>query len=362
MTGFAVRPIADTAAVHELRATPATCFWGHLDAAVDPVLTIDPGAVVEVEAVTHHAGDAPDLMMDDGVRALWAGIHEADRVPGVHIMTGPIEVRGAAEGSTLAITVLAVSPRLTHGSNCAANWGLLHDVTAKERITIYELDDAEAGPVGLGHMGTVARPSFAFDFCARDLYDVPGVISEPGSVERVTFSRPVAVPVRPHLGVMGVAPPPGVGRISSIPPGDFGGNVDNWRFGPGTTILYPVNVEGARCYVGDPHFAQGDGEICGTAIEASLNVRLGIDVLDDVAVEGPVLIEGPRVTTHGFGAGLDPAMRQAAERMLRLLVDRHSLSFDDAYSLASVAVDLGITQVVDGMVGCHASFDTSILR
>ena len=73
---------------------------------------------------------------------------------------------------------------------------------------------------------------------------------------------------------MGVAPGE-PGRRSSIPPGVFGGNVDNWRFGPGVTVRYPVFHEGAGFFVGDPHFAQGDGEICGTAIEASLDVRCG---------------------------------------------------------------------------------------
>jgi acetamidase/formamidase len=120
------------------------------------------------------------------------------------------------------------------------------------------------------------RPVFGFDFTALELYDIPGVISLPTRAAE-PFSRPVEVPVRPHLGVMGVAPNTSE-RLSSIPPGVFGGNVDNWRFGPGATIHYPVFTEGAGFYVGDPHFAQGDGEICGTAIEASLDVRLRLSL------------------------------------------------------------------------------------
>ncbi|MET0908674.1 MAG: acetamidase/formamidase family protein, partial [Ilumatobacteraceae bacterium] len=172
--------------------------------------------------------------------------------------------------------------------------------------------------------------------------------------------RPVDVPVRPHLGVMGVAPGE-PGRRSSIPPGAFGGNVDNWRFGPGAVVHYPVFVEGAGFFVGDPHFAQGDGEICGTAIEASLDVRLRLSIADDLPVAAPVLRTPTHWYTHGFGADLDEAMRMAADQMLRFLVDQGGFSMDEAYSVASVAMDLGVTQVVDGTLGCHAGMSASII-
>jgi acetamidase/formamidase len=159
---------------------------------------------------------------------------------------------------------------------------------------------------------------------------------------------------------MGVAPAE-PGRHSSIPPGPFGGNVDNWRFGTGATIYYPVFHDGAGFYAGDPHFAQGDGEICGTAIEASLDVRLRLTALPDLVLATPVLETATHWFTHGFGDDLDAAMRMAAELMLQLLVDGAHFSADDAYSLASVAVDLGITQVVDGTVGCHAAVAKEIV-
>ena len=158
---------------------------------------------------------------------------------------------------------------------------------------------------------------------------------------------------------MGVAPA-GHARVSSIPPGVFGGNVDNWRFGPGATIDYPVFHDGALFYVGDPHFAQGDGEICGTAIEASLDVRLRLSLVDE-PVSAPLLQYGGQTFTHGFGDDLDAAMRMAAMQMLDLLVERGGYTRDEAYSLASVAIDLGVTQVVDGTVGCHAAVANAIL-
>ena len=154
--------------------------------------------------------------------------------------------------------------------------------------------------------------------------------------------------------MLGVAPAePGV--RSSIPPGVFGGNVDNWRFGPGSTIFLPVFQEGAGLYFGDPHFAQGDGEICGTAIEASCDAVVRIAVVDDLTIKSPTLLHDGRWYTHGFGADLDEAMRMAATLMIELLCARTGISADDAYSLCSVAMDLGVTQVVDGVVGCHAA-------
>jgi acetamidase/formamidase len=345
--------------IERLAATPDTCYWGYLSPDEPPVVKVAAGTALTIEAVTHHAGDAPDLMMDAGIDAIWAGIPEAARAPGVHVMTGPVAVEGAVPGTALRVDLLAMTPRLPYGSNCAANWGLFHGRFAKERITIYELDDA---PSDTGFPAT-AQPMFGFDFTTRPLYDLPGVITPPDPAARQPFSRPVEVPVRPHLGVMGVAPDePGV--RSSIPPGVFGGNVDNWRFGPGATVFYPVFVEGAGFFVGDPHFAQGDGEICGTAIEASLDVTLRLDVVEGLAVHSPLLVHEGRWYTHGFGEGVDglgDAMRMAAELMLQLLVDHGGFSMDDAYSLASVALDLGVTQVVDGTVGCHAGIPASIL-
>ncbi|HEV8297010.1 MAG TPA: acetamidase/formamidase family protein [Acidimicrobiales bacterium] len=343
-----------TGTIHTLRAAPETCYWGYIDRDQPPVLEVRAGDLIDVEAVTHHAGDAPDLLMDDGVRAIWAGIAEADRGPGVHILTGPIAVAGARAGDTVAVRIHEMRPRLPYGSNCAANWGLLYDVFGKERITIYGLDDAGSA------FSAIARPQFGFDFAVRPLYDLPGVISPVDASVREPFSRPVAVPVRPHFGVMGVAPQE-PGRHSSIPPGVFGGNVDNWRIGPGSVMRYPVFVEGAGLYVGDPHFAQGDGEICGTAIEASLDARIEIWVESGAPITAPVLETDTHWYTHGFGDDLDAAMRMAAEQMLDLLQQRFGLTRDDAYSLASVAIDLGVTQVVDGKLGCHAGIAKSIL-
>jgi len=343
-----------TSPSHSLPATPDNCFWGYFDPAVAPVLSVPSGSTIRIEAVSHHSGDAPDLMFDEGIAAIWDAIDPSDRTPGVHIMTGPIEVIDTQPGESILVRILEMTPRMPFGSNCAANWGLLYDRFGKERITIYGLNNLDAGGFGRS-----ASPMFAFDFTERPLYDLPGVVSAPEEEHRSPFSRPVQVPVRPHFGVMGVAPA-GSERISSVPPGVFGGNVDNWRLGPGAAMLYPVFHEGANLFVGDPHFAQGDGEICGTAIEASINAVIQVFRVPDISVDAPVLLRDDEWITHGFGDDLNAAMRMAAEQMLNLMTGPIGLSEDDAYSLCSVAVDFGVTQVVDGVVGCHAILDSSI--
>ena len=102
--------------IHELRATPATCFWGFFDAALPPVLSVRSGDLINIETLTHQAGDAPDLMMDEGIEAVYRAIPVASRGPGVHIMTGPIHVEGAQVGDTVEIRVLSMQPRLDRKS------------------------------------------------------------------------------------------------------------------------------------------------------------------------------------------------------------------------------------------------------
>ena len=339
--------IRDAGNIHTLKATPETCFWGFFDKDLPPVLTIDSGDIVYVEALTHHAGDAPDLLMDAGVKAVYEKV--TDRGPGVHIMTGPIAVRGAEVGDTLMVRVLKTQPRLNYGSNIAAHWGYLYDSFKKERITIYKID-AEAN---------LAEPAFAYDFKGRPVYDKPGFITAPDASAREVIKTKVAIPMRPHFGVMGVAPQES-GRINSIPPGPFGGNIDNWRNGAGATMYYPVFNKGANFYVGDTHMAQGDAELSGTAIEASMNAYLQIFVIKDFAITNPILETETHWITHGFDEDLNKAMRQSADQMLEFLQSKRSMSADEAYSLISVAVDFSVTQVVDIRRGCHAALPKNV--
>ena len=341
---------ADTlpGALHHLPATPATVHWGYFDAAKAPVMRVKSGDLVQAEAVTHHAGDAPELMFDEGVEALFREIPETDRNPGVHIMTGPIWVEDAKPGDILEVRYLRMVPRCNYGSNLAANWGYLYkEFGEKERVTIYELD------ANAGH----AQALYAYDFPGK--YLTPGTITHCPVCDRQPALKGVRVPARPHLGTAGVAPDT-TGRVSTIPPGLHGGNIDNWRIGAGATMYYPVQVDGALFSIGDPHVSQGDGELSGTAIEASLNVLFQIVLRKDFQVASP-LLETPKYwIVHGFNEDLNVAMRDASLEMLSLLTDHVGLSANDAYSVMSVASDFGVTQVVDGRQGVHVRIPRGI--
>lgn len=342
------RPDTEPGALHTLRATPENVHWGYFDPSIGPSLKIKSGDLVQAEAITHHAGDAPELMMDETVTRLFKEIPEEDRNPGVHIMTGPIWVEGAQPGDMLEVRYLRMTPRCNYGSNLAANWGYLYkEFGEKERVTIYELDQN----------ANTASALYAYDFPGK--YLTPGTITNCPVCDRQDALKGIRVPARPHLGTAGVAPAID-GRTSTIPPGLHGGNIDNWRIGAGATMYYPVQVEGALFSIGDPHVSQGDGEISGTAIEASLNVLMQIVLRKDFEVTGP-LLETPNFwIVHGFNEDLNLAMREASLNMLGLLHDHVGLSKNDAYSLMSVASDFAVTQVVDGRQGCHVRIPRGI--
>src|ERR1700761_8127556 len=334
--------------LHTLRATKETVHWGYFDAGLAPVLKVKSGDIVRIEAVTHHAGDAPELLMDEGIRQLYHDIPEADRYPGVHIMTGPIYVEGAKPGDMLEVRYLEMTPRVLYGSNLAANWGYLYkEFGEKHRVTIYAINANS----------NLAEAVFAYDYPEK--YLTPGKITDTKTCNCRPALTGFRVPCRPHLGTAGVAPDV-KGRISTIPPGAHGGNIDNWRIGAGAMMYYPVAVDGALFSVGDPHISQGDGELSGTAIEASLDILLQINVRRDFAFPSPLLETPNEWIVHGFDEDLNVAMRGAAHDMLHLLTELKRTSRDDAYSLMSVAADFGVTQVVDGRQGVHVRIPRSV--
>jgi acetamidase/formamidase len=163
----------------------------------------------------------------------------------------------------------------------------------------------------------------------------------------------VALPLAPFFGVMGVAPIPGWGRVSSLVPRSMGGNIDNKELVPGASLFLPVFVEGARFSCGDGHGVQGDGEVCITAIETALTGRFAFVLHKGANLTNP-RAETP---THYITMGMDPSLDQCAvialREMIVLLGEKASLSREDAYMLCSLAADLRVTQVVNGSKGIH---------
>jgi acetamidase/formamidase len=332
-------------ALHYLRATPETVHWGFFSPELKPALTVKSGDLIQAQAVTHHAGDDPELMFDEHIQRIFTEVDPTTRAPGCHIMTGPIYVEGAEPGDMLEVRYFQMTPRFNYGSNLQANWGHLYkEFGETERVTIYELDPN----------ANTARALYAYD--VEEKYVVPGRITNCPTCDRQPALPGITIPARPHLGTAGVAPAVNE-PVSTIPPGLHGGNIDNWRIGANSRMYYPVQVKGGLFSIGDPHVSQGDGEISGTAIEASLDVLFQIILRKDFKFPSPLLETPDYWIVHGFGEDLDAAMKGASLDMIELLSEHQGLSRQDAYSLMSVGADFGVTQVVDGTQGVHVRID-----
>jgi acetamidase/formamidase len=408
---------------HLLPATPETVHWGFFSRSLKPALSVASGDFVTIETLTHHAYDDHARMIqgDPGAESVFrwtkhekavdrrgagpldASIHGrgAGEGFGVHICTGPIFVRDAEPGDVLEVRILDVRLRpccnpafsgRAFGSNAAAWWGfqyndLLTGPRPREVITIYELDatgeDRWARAVYNYRWVPQADP---FGVTHR-IIDYPGVPVDHALIEENhQVLKGVRIPVRPHFGVMAVAPKEAE-LVDTVPPGYFGGNIDNWRIGKGAVMYYPVAVPGALFSVGDPHASQGDSELCGTAIECSLTgtFRLVLHKRQTLAgtpltgLDYPLLETADAWVVHGFSfanyladlgdraqseifskSSLDGAMRDAFRKMRRFLMTVKGLSEDEAISLMSVGVDFGVTQVVDANWGIHAILKKSI--
>jgi acetamidase/formamidase len=168
--------------------------------------------------------------------------------------------------------------------------------------------------------------------------------------------------LRPFFGVMGVAPPPGWGRATSVMPQPFGGNMDNKELIAGTTLFLPVFTEGALFSCGDGHGVQGDGEVCITAIETALRGTFEFIVRDDLSLSTPRAETTTHYITMGFDPSLDECARIALRDMIALIGEVAGLSREDAYMLCSLAADLHVTQTVNMNKGVHMMIEKALLQ
>jgi acetamidase/formamidase len=169
------------------------------------------------------------------------------------------------------------------------------------------------------------------------------------------------VPLAPFFGVMGTAPPPAWGTVSTLPPRQNGGNLDNKELVAGTTLYLPIFVEGALFSVGDGHGVQGDGEVSVNAVETGLTGTFRLTVRDDLALEWPLAETPTHMITMAFDPDLDDCVVIALRQMLDLICARAGLDRYQAYTLASLAADLRVTQVVNGNKGIHVMLDKRYL-
>ena len=324
---FLALPISATAQqMHELKLTSGNVHWGYYDAGVKPVVRVASGDTVRVET----------LSASGVARLKEAGVAEAEipaalldvekaiteRGPGAHPLPGPIYVEGAESGDVIEVRFLGFEFLHPFGRvSFSARGGTLPDEFPYEGIRLVRFDPTA------------------------------------GTAE---FSPGIVLPLAPFFGSIGVAP--GRGRISSSPPGPHTGNLDNKDLVAGSTLYLPVHVPGALLSMGDGHALQGDVEVTGSALETSLRGTIQIFVRKGKRLLWPRAETPTHFIAMGLHTDLDEAARLATREMIDFLVSAKGMSRDEAYFLCSLAVDLRVTQLVDGTKGIHAMLPKSIFR
>jgi len=324
------RPVAT------LRSTPETVLWGYIAANLAPALTIKPGDVVEVEALSHqglttqldpekffggYGIPAGEVLAD--AKAVFSGV-KRPKGASVHILTGPIYIDGAETGDTLEVRVLDVKFRVPYGVN-------------------------NTGP-GKGVL--------------------PRLLNEPAAkliridLERrvALFSSDIEIPLNPFMGIMAVSPPTSLGMVSSTPPGAWGGNMDLKYLGIGSSLYLPVFNKGAQFFTGDGHAVQGDGEVDGGAIEISLAPTLQFVLHKNKPINLPRVETVTDYLLTGLSVDLNEATRIALQEAVDFLQAEKGMTAADAYALSSLAVDLGIGEAVDIVNLVYARIPKNIFR
>ena len=341
------RAASGMAADHVLPSRPDNVIWGWIPIDARPALTIRSGQTVRIDTLSHHGstqdedpvtflpklGVKPDEILQDA-RDFWASRAGRPRQGrgGAHVLTGPVAIADAEPGDMLEVQILELTPRVPYGVNTTGPM---------------------SGVFGKDYPGTRAGDS--------GLDVAPGTrhLLRTGAVngrQVVFFSDRIHVPMAPFMGIMAVAPrapkagEPGVtidGVQSSTPPGAYGGNMDLKDLTVGSTLYLPVFHKGGLFYVGDPHGAQGHGEVSGNALEQSLTGVFRLTVHKRRAIAAPRAETPTHYILMGIDLDLDRAMRLATLEAVNFLVQEKGLARDKAFSLASIAVDFHVAEAVD---------------
>ncbi|MFT8246133.1 acetamidase/formamidase family protein [Roseomonas sp. BN140053] len=316
---------------HRVSATPDTVRWGAFDAAFPPVASVAPGDLVVLECISGGPEALPPAEAGMRVPEALTRYHATEPARlGPHILTGPVEVRGAEPGDMLRVEVEKIE--------LGADWGFCG-----------------------------FRPLFGTlpeDFPYARMLHIP--VDRETRTARLPMGAGVTLPLSPFFGVMGVAPPPEWGRISTKEPRAHGGNLDNKELGEGAVLMLPVHVAGAMFSAGDGHGVQGDGEVCINALEMCLtgHFRLGLEKgggAADPVLRFPRAETATHFITMGMNEDLDLAMKQALREMISFIGARANLSAADAYQFCSLAVDFRVTQTVNGEKGVHGMLRKGLL-
>jgi acetamidase/formamidase len=313
--------------IYELKPSASTVHRGFFDASLKPVLTIDTGDIVRLWTATGNPRyfeslGVPKEKIPPELYTAYEGAPGEARDD--HNLDGPIAVRGAEPGDTVEIRIRAVDLWLPIAAmSFRANKGSLPEDFPYSRDRVFFIDPAKRA---------------------------------------IEFAPGVNVPVKPFWGVIGVAPPRSMGRVPSGPPNVFGGNMDNHDLQPGTSLFLPVHVPGALISIGDGHAVQGDGEVGMSAVETSLKGEIQVVLHKGMHITWPRAETPTHYMTMGLHEDLNQAAKIATREMLNFVVETKGLPRDDAFMLLSAAMDLRVTQIVDGTKGIHALLPKAIFN
>jgi acetamidase/formamidase len=312
---------------HILKATKETVHLGGFSHLLAPVIAIDSGDTVEVETYTGYYvhKEAPAEFLTAEFLDICQNLPAEKKISqGPHLLTGPIYIRDAAPGDILEVRLKSISPRLPVAFNAIrTGWGALPQQFTQPALRFIDLD----------------------------------LVNQ---VAEFPQDSGIKIPLKPFFGILGVATPER--DRSSVPPGYYGGNIDNRELQANSRIFLPVFLPGALFSIGDGHAAQGDGEVNVTAIETSMNGVIQLIIHKDIPWKLPIAETPTDIITMGFGTTLDAALEDALGKMISFLGDTLNMSSEDAYVLCSLAVSFRVTQVVNSpQKGVHGMLPKSIL-
>ena len=307
-----------------LEPSATTVAIGYYWSEAKPVLRISSGNFVRVHTLitsTPERLEAAGVLPQDIETALREVQLVKEKGPGGHVLTGPIYIEEAEPGDVLEVVFDSIRLATAYGYNAIGQNGFLSDEIFERKMTIIPFDTQKM----------IGR-----------------------------FGNNIHIPLRPFFGSMGVAPAKEVGKWNSAPPWKNAGNLDNKELVAGSRLFIPVFVKGALFEIGDGHAAQGNGEVDITAIETSLIGKLQFIVHKQKKQEWPRAETATHIITMGCDRDLNAATHIAVREMIKYLMEERSMSQADAYMLCSMAVDVNITQLVDGNVGVHAMLPKAI--
>jgi acetamidase/formamidase len=312
---------------HILKATHKTVHLGGFSHLLEPALTVDSGDTVDIETYTGYYlyDQAPPEFLTPAFVNICQNLSSERKIStGPHLLTGPIYVREAEPGDVLEVKLEAITPSLPIGFNAIRKgWGALPDQFHQPALRFIPLnleDNIVEFPKGSG----------------------------------------IKIPLKPFFGILGVATTEA--SRNSIPPGHYGGNIDNQELQAGSKVFLPVFVPGALFSIGDGHAAQGDGEVNVTAIETSMNGTIQLKLRKNLRLTMPIAETPTHIITMGFGHTLDQALEIALKNMIAFLERFINLSPEEAYVLCSLTVNFRVTQVVNTpQKGIHGMLPKSIL-